>query len=257
MGAAAKESLKTPAAVVVRGHVAAGLTRFPFRNEDPFMSNQTLTMTEHLRDYLISVSLREPDVLRRLRAETAALPASSIQICPEQGQLMGLLVQLIGARKTLEVGTFTGYSSTVVALSLPADGKVIACDVSEEWTSIARRYWQEAGVANKIELRLGPGADTLQKLLDEGHRGTFDFAFIDADKDNYDTYYERALQLVRPGGLITVDNTLWYGKPADPAVQDADTNAIRALNKKLHEDSRVTLSMLPIGDGYTLAVKRA
>jgi caffeoyl-CoA O-methyltransferase len=179
-----------------------------------------------------------------------------MQISPEQGQFMALLVELMGARKTLEVGTFTGYSALVVALALPADGRVVACDVSEEWTSVARRYWDEAGVAHKIDLRLGPAWKTLESLLDEGRRHDFDFAFIDADKVNYDAYYELALELVRPGGLIAVDNTLWHGKVIDPAVTDDDTEAIRRLNAKLESDERVTLSLVPIGDGLSLARRR-
>jgi caffeoyl-CoA O-methyltransferase len=203
------------------------------------------------------VSLREPDVLRRLRDYTAAsVSEARMQIAPEQGQFMQLLVELIGAKKTLEVGVFTGYSSLAVALALPPDGKVIACDVSERWTSIAREYWKEAGVANKIELNLAPAAETLDRLIADGQQGTFDFAFIDADKENYDRYYERALVLVRRGGLIAIDNVLWHSRVIDPSTNDADTIAIRAINDKLHADDRVTLSLLPIGDGLTLARKR-
>jgi len=219
------------------------------------VSNSTLTMDDQLREYLLSVSLREPEALRRLREETKALPNADMQICPEQGQFMRLLITLLKARKTLEVGVFTGYSSTSVALALPPDGRIIACDVNAEWTGMARRYWKESGVADKIELRLGPAAETLTKLLAEGHEGTFDFAFIDADKHNYDQYYELALLLVRQGGLIAIDNTLWYGRPADPTEQDAETVVIRNLNAKLHKDTRVMVSLLPIGDGLTLAVK--
>ncbi len=169
---------------------------------------------------------------------------------------MGLLVQLIGAKKTLEVGVFTGYSSLSVALALPEDGKIIAADVSEEFTAVARRYWQKAGVADKIDLRLAPALETLDNLLASGQAETFDFAFIDADKENYDGYYERTLQLIRPGGLIAIDNVLWSGRVADPQIQDENTQIIRNLNKKLHQDERVTLSLLPIGDGLTLALKR-
>jgi caffeoyl-CoA O-methyltransferase len=179
-----------------------------------------------------------------------------MQISPEQGQFMRLLIQLIGAKKTLEVGVFTGYSSLSVALALPADGKIIACDVSEEFTAIARRYWQEARVAEKIDLRLAPALETLDELLATGQAKTFDFAFIDADKENYDAYYERSLQLIRPGGLIAIDNVLWSGRIADPHIQDESTQAIRALNQKLRNDERVTLSLIPIGDGLTLALKR-
>jgi predicted O-methyltransferase YrrM len=220
------------------------------------LSRRTETLTDELYEYLVSVSLREPDVLRRLREETAPMERATMQIGPEQGQLMALLVQLIGARNTLEIGTFTGYSALVVALALPPEGHVVACDVSEEWTSIGRRYWAEAGVAHKIDLRLGPAVDTLDALLADGRTGDFDFAFIDADKESYDAYYERCLQLVRPGGLIAVDNVLWHGAVIDPAAKDADTEAIRALNAKLKDDDRVSLSLVPIGDGLTLARRR-
>ncbi len=179
-----------------------------------------------------------------------------MQIAPEQGQFMALLIQLIGATKTLEIGVFTGYSSLCVALTLPPTGKIVACDVSEEFTAIARRYWQTAGVADKIDLRLAPALETLDQLLASGQAETFDFAFIDADKENYDRYYERSLQLVRPGGLIAIDNVLWSGEVADPQVHDNNTLAIRALNDKLHHDERVTLSLVPIADGLTLALKR-
>lgn len=218
------------------------------------MSTKTLNVTDDLHAYLLSVSSREPDVLARLREETARMPNGGMQISQEQGQFMRLLIGLMGAKRTLEVGVFTGYSSLSVALALPDDGQIIACDVSEEFTSVARRYWQEAGVSSKIDLRLGPAVETLDALLAEGQAGTFDFAFVDADKPNYDAYYERALQLVRPGGLIGIDNTLWYGKVADENVRDADTVALRALNAKLHTDDRLAaLSLLPIGDGLTLA----
>ena len=179
-----------------------------------------------------------------------------MQVGPEQGQFMALLVELLGARNALEVGTFTGYSALAVALALPEDGRLVACDVSEEWTAIGRRYWEEAGVAHKIDLRLAPAVETLDALLAEGCGGTFDFAFIDADKEGYDAYYERALELMRPGGLVVLDNTLWRGKVADPTISDADTEALRALNTKLAGDERVTLSLLPVGDGVTLARKR-
>lgn len=219
------------------------------------MSNQTLGLDDQLYGYLQSVSLREPEILTQLRQETAQHSMSQMQISPEQGQLMALLVQLMGAKKTLEVGVFTGYSSLVVALALPTDGKVVACDVSEEYTAIARRYWQQAGVADKIDLRIAPALETLDALLAAGQAGTFDFAFIDADKSNYDGYYERSLQLVRSGGLVAIDNVLWYGRVADPQVQDNSTKSIRAFNQKLHEDARVSLSLVPIGDGLTLARK--
>jgi predicted O-methyltransferase YrrM len=220
------------------------------------VTRRTKALTDEVYDYLLRVSLREPDVLRRLREETASLEEAAMQIGPEQGQLMALLVELVGARRVLEIGTFTGYSALVVALALPEDGRVVACDVSEEWTGVARRYWKEAGVAHKIELRLAPALETLDELLAEGAMGTFDFAFIDADKEHYADYYERSLELVRRGGLIAIDNVLWSGKVADPAVTDADTEAIRALNARLKHDERVSLSLVPIGDGLTLARKR-
>ena len=220
------------------------------------MPKQSIGLDNQLYNYLLSISLREPEILLKLRQETASHPRSGMQISPEQGQFMRLLVQLIGAKKTLEVGVFTGYSSLSVALALPADGKIIAADVSEEFTAIARRYWQEAGVADKIDLRLAPALETLDHLLATGQAETFDFAFIDADKENYDGYYERSLQLVRPGGLIAIDNVLWSGQVAEEQNQDESTQAIRAPNEKLHHDERVTLSIVPIADGLTLAIKR-
>ncbi|CBN59092.1 MULTISPECIES: class I SAM-dependent methyltransferase [Kamptonema] len=220
------------------------------------MSKQTLGLDNPLYDYLLSVSLREPDILASLREETAKHSRAMMQISPEQGQFMGLLVQLMGATKTLEIGVFTGYSSLSVALSLPGNGQIVACDISEEYTAIARRYWQAAGVANKISLQLGPAVKTLDKLLSAGQGGTFDFAFIDADKENYDAYYERSLQLIRTGGLIAIDNVLWGGQVVNSEVQDKDTLAIRAFNEKLRHDPRVTLSLVPIADGLTLALKR-
>ena len=213
-------------------------------------------LTETTYQYLLSVSSRESSVLERLRQETAALPNASMQISPDQGQFMGLLVRLMGAKKTLEVGVFTGYSSLSVALALPDNGKIVACDVSEEWTGIAGRYWKEAGVEQKINLRIAPAIQTLDSLLAEGQAGTFDFGFIDADKSNYDGYYERTLKLLRSGGLVAIDNVLWSGRVADPANQEEDTIAIRALNAKLHRDQRIHLSMVPIADGLTLALKR-
>ncbi|BAY30779.1 O-methyltransferase family protein [Nostoc carneum NIES-2107] len=220
------------------------------------MSTRTLGLNEQLYSYLLAVSLREPEILQRLRQETASHPSGNMQISPEQGQLMRLLVQLIGAKKTLEVGVFTGYSSLSVALALPADGQIIACDVSEEYTAVARLYWQEAGVVDKIDLRLAPALATLDNLLATGQANTFDFAFIDADKVNYDGYYERALQLIRPGGLIAIDNVLWSRRVANPEIQDESTQAIRIFNQKLRDDERVTISLVPIGDGLTLALKR-
>ncbi|MEG4048254.1 class I SAM-dependent methyltransferase [Microcoleus sp. Pol17_C1] len=220
------------------------------------MANSTLGLENQLYDYLLSISLREPDILASLREETAKHPMAQMQIAPEQGQFMELVVQLMGATKTLEIGVFTGYSSLCVALALPSNGQIIACDVSEEYTAIARRYWEAAGVANKISLQLGPAINTLDKLIAEGQAGTFDFAFIDADKENYEAYFERSLQLVRNGGLIVIDNVLWSGRVADPQVQDESTTAIRTFNEKLRNDPRVTLSVVPIADGLTLALKR-
>src|SRR5690348_15643171 len=213
---------------------------------------RNVQLTDHLYRYLVAHSVREHPVLAELRAETAKLPHAGMQIGADQGQFMALLAKLIAARRCIEVGVFTGYSSLSVALALPPDGKITACDVSEEWTSVARRYWQEAGVAGKIDLYLAPAVQTLQKLLAEGQAGTYDFAFIDADKPGYPQYYEAALQLLRPGGLIAIDNTLWDGQVADPSVQDDATETIRAFNAKLYQDERVTLSLVPIGDGLTL-----
>ena len=219
------------------------------------MANRTLGLSEQIHAYLLSVSVREPQVLQRLRAETAKLPMGMMQIAPEQGQLLSLLVQALQPKRCLEVGVFTGYSSLTVALALPADGHITACDVNEEWTSIARRFWEEAGVANKIDLYIAPALQTLDRFIAHGHGATYDFAFIDADKENYWGYYERALALLKVGGLIAIDNTLWSGQPADPAVNDASTRSIREFNKRLFKDSRVRISMVPIGDGMTLALK--
>ncbi len=215
-----------------------------------------LFFSEEISDYLLSVSLREAPILQRLRQETESHPAARFQISPEQGQFMAMLIQLLGARRTIEVGVFTGYSSLAVALALPAGGSIVACDINEEFTSVARRYWREAGVDRMIDLRLKPAIETLTELLAQGQRGAFDFVFIDADKTNYEGYYECALELLRPGGLIMVDNVLWSGRVLDPADQTADTVALRAFNTKLHADSRVSLSMIPLGDGVTLALKR-
>jgi caffeoyl-CoA O-methyltransferase len=220
------------------------------------MSVATIAMTEALYGYLLHTTVREPEVLQRLRAETAQLPTGGMQISPEQGQLMRLLIELTGARRALEVGVFTGYSSTSVALALPPDGTLVACDVSEEWTTVARRYWHEAGIAAKIQLHLQPALVTLDALVAAGQSGSFDFAFIDADKTAYDAYYERCLTLLRPGGLLAVDNTLWSGAVADPADQRESTRALRALNQKIAGDTRVSASLVPIGDGLYLARKR-
>lgn len=220
------------------------------------MTNRTFILSDELYDYVVAVSLRESELLRRLRAETQHDPMSQMQIGPEQGQFMALLVQTLGARKTLEIGVFTGYSALCVAMALPSDGRIVACDVSEKWTSVARRYWAEAGVEGKIDLRIGPALTTLDALVDEGQAGTFDFAFIDADKVNHSAYFEAALELIRPGGVIAIDNTLWNGKVVDPEDQSEETVAIRALNWALKGDQRVDISLVPIGDGLTLVRKR-
>jgi predicted O-methyltransferase YrrM len=220
------------------------------------MSRRSITLDDDLYRYLCDVSLREPDVLRRLREVTSGLAEANMQISPEQGQLMALLARLIDARRYLEIGVFTGYSSLAVALALPEDGRVVACDVSPEWTRIAQRYWQEGGVAHKIDLRLAPAADTLRALEREGWAGQFDLAFIDADKGGYLDYYEHTLRLLRTGGLLLVDNTLWSGRVADPADDSPDTRAIRAFNEALRDDVRIDLSLLPVADGLTLARKR-
>jgi caffeoyl-CoA O-methyltransferase len=208
-------------------------------------------------DYLVNVSVTEPAVLARLRERTRSLPGATMQISPEQGQFMRLLVQLLGARRTIEVGVYTGYSSTCVALELPDDGELLACDKDPETTAIAAEYWREAGVYHKIQLHLGRAEDTLRQLLGKGAASSYDFAFIDADKTSSDTYYEFCLQLLRPGGLIAIDNALWHGRVADLACNDDDTVAIRHLNAKVASDSRVSSSLIPIGDGLLLARKRS
>ena len=220
------------------------------------MSNRTIALDDALHAYMLSVSVREPPLLARLREETAGLPDARMQIAPEQGQFMALLVRLVGARRAIEVGTFTGYSALCVAEALPSDGRLVALDVNLEWTAIARRYWADAGVADRIDLRLAPAADSLDRMIADGEAGTHDFAFIDADKDNYELYFERCLTLVRPGGLIAVDNVLWNGRVAEAAHDDKDTVAIRAFNAARRDDTRVDLSLVPIGDGLTLARKR-
>ena len=220
------------------------------------MSRTHTPITEKLADYIRTVSLREPEPLRRLREETENHAQASMQTAPEQGQFLHLLARILGAKKTLEVGVFMGYSSTWVALALPEHGKVVACDRSEEFTGRARQTWREAGVDRKIELHLGPALDTLDRLIAaEGEAGSFDFAFIDADKSNYTNYYERALVLLRPGGLMVADNVLWNGSVVRSKDHSVDTEAIRAFNLKLHSDSRVALSLVPLGDGLTLACK--
>ncbi len=220
------------------------------------MSTRTIPMDDRLYDYLLRVSLRESDVMRRLREETAKMPEAGMQVSPEQAQFMAFLVETLGVRAALEVGVFTGYSSLAVASALPEGGKLVACDVSDEWTRIARRYWREGRVDDRIELRLGPGVETLDALSREGKNGTFDFAFVDADKESYVDYYERCLGLVRTGGVLAFDNVLWSGRVADPADHSASTRAIRRLNEHVGRDSRVTVTLLPIGDGLTLARKR-
>jgi predicted O-methyltransferase YrrM len=220
------------------------------------MSDVTLNFTPELYHYFQRNSLREPEVLAKLREQTHKMSMSQMQISPEQGQFMGFLMEVMGARKTLEVGVFTGYSALAVALALPADGKVVACDINVEWTKIAQKYWQMAGMSDKIDLRLAPALETLDSLLLNGGADTFDFAFIDADKANYINYYEKTLQLVRVGGVIAIDNTLWSGKVANDSIHDKDTVIIRELNAILVSDKRITLSMVPIGDGLSLARRR-
>ncbi len=219
------------------------------------MGKASLGLDNQVYEYLLSVSLREAEVLTKLRQETNQHPASIMQISPDQGQFMALLIKLLGAKKTLDIGVFTGYSSLVVALALPEDGRVVACDRDPEATKVARRYWQEAGVEAKIDFRLAPALETLDHLIAQGESGSFDFAFIDADKRNYHNYYERALTLLRPGGLVAIDNVLWFGSVADPQDTDARTVAIREFNQKLHQDTRVEISLLAIADGLTLAFK--
>ena len=220
------------------------------------MTNKSIGLDEQIYQYFCQVSLREPEILQKLRQETATHPQANMQIAPEQGQFMALLIQLMGAKKALEIGVFTGYSALAVALALPEDGKLIACDVSEEFTAIARRYWQQAGIDSKITLHIAPALATIEQLLNNGEANTFDFVFIDADKNNYINYYEKSLTLLRTGGLIAVDNVLWSGQVADPQNQENLTRSIRQFNDYLTQDDRITLSLVPIADGLTLAVKR-
>lgn len=220
------------------------------------MSNATLGLPADLHAYMLEVGAREPAILRELRDETATLPEHDMQIAPEQGALMALLVELTGARRCIEVGTFTGYSSTRVALALPPEGSVVCCDISREWTDVARRFWERAGVADKMELRLGPALDTLDALITEGQAETFDFAFLDADKVSYPEYSDRLLTLLRPGGLLAIDNVFWGGQITDAESTDASVRGIRRMNQALADDSRVSLAMVPIADGLTLARKR-
>jgi predicted O-methyltransferase YrrM len=222
------------------------------------MSRRTLSLDDRLYQYILDASLREHSALAELRAATRDHPHANMQISPEQGQLLALLIKLIGARRTIEVGVFTGYSALAVALALPEDGRVLACDISDEYTRVGRPFWRKAGVDSKIDLVLEPALTTLDTRLAAGEAGRYDFAFIDADKPSYDSYYERCLKLLRAGGLIAFDNTLWSGRVAEPvdAQKDPDTAALQALNLKLRDDSRIDVSLLPIGDGMTLARKR-
>jgi len=220
------------------------------------MSNRTISVTAEINDYISDCSAEEPAILTKLRAETAALSDSDMQIGPQQGQFLALLVSVLGAKRVLEIGTFTGYSSLVMAMALPEDGLIVTCDINQKTTAIARRYWQAAGFSDRIQLRLGPGLDSLGGLIADGDAGTFDFAFIDADKINYEGYFERTMQLVTRGGLIAIDNVLWNGKVIDRSIDDANTIAIRAFNLARRNDDRITITMLPIGDGMTLARKR-
>jgi|TARA_Y100000588_G_scaffold236233_1_gene249868 predicted O-methyltransferase YrrM len=220
------------------------------------MSRSTLKLTDSVYDYMLEHSLRESEACRLLREETAPMKMGMMQVSPEQGQFMAFLVRLTGTRRALEIGTFTGYSALCVAQALPSDGRLVCCDVSEEWTSVGQRYWQSAGVSDKIDLKIGPATETLQALREDGEEGRYDFAFIDADKENYLVYYENVLSLLRTGGVLLIDNVLWGGSVANPGKNDDDTNAIRTLNQHLHGDDRVLLSMLPVGDGLTLVMKQ-
>jgi predicted O-methyltransferase YrrM len=220
------------------------------------MTSKSIGLPDDVYDYVLAHGVREPAILARLREETAAHPMAQMQIEPLQGAIFRLLVELLDARSYVEVGTFTGYSSLAVALAMPADGRLVCCDVSEEYTSVARRYWAEAGVADRVDLRIGPGIDSLDALLAEGRENTFDLAFVDADKKSYPDYYERCVRLVRPGGVVALDNVLWGGEIADMAKQDRDTLALRAVNAVVRDDERVTEVLLPVADGMTLARKR-
>ena len=220
------------------------------------MSSRTLFMPEQVHAYLVAHSARETAVQRELRAATRGIPGAGMQIAPEQGALMQVLVRMLGAKRYLEIGTFTGYSALCVALAMPAAGRLVCCDLSDEWTSVARKFWRKARVDSKIQLRLAPALETLDSLLRERQAGRYDFAFIDADKQNYLNYFERCMRLVRRGGVIAIDNTLWSGSVADPRRGDSDTRAIRAFNRRLHRDKRIDVALVPIGDGLTLAYKR-
>jgi predicted O-methyltransferase YrrM len=220
------------------------------------VTSRTLGLTDRIHQYVLRWGLDEPPVLARLREETAAHPHASMQISPEQGAVLALLVELTDARRCLEIGTFTGYSSLAVALALPVDGRIVCCDVSDEYTSVARRYWAEAGVTDRVDLRLGPALETLDTLLADGAAGTFDLAFIDADKTGYPDYWERCVELVRPGGVIALDNVLWGGRVADPDDDHPSTRAIREVNERVAADPRVRQVLLAIADGMTIARKR-
>jgi predicted O-methyltransferase YrrM len=220
------------------------------------MSNASMGLPEDLQAYLVRHGVREAEILKRLRDETAQLPQHNMQIAPEQGALLALLIELTGARRCIEIGTFTGYSSLVVAMAMPADGTIVCCDISDEWTSVARRYWAEAGVADRVDLRLGPAIETMDELLAGGAEGTFDFAFVDARKKEYPEYHERVVRLLRSGGLAAYDNVLWGGGVVDESMQDEETLGVRRLNERLAADERVSIAMLPVADGVTLARKR-
>ncbi len=220
------------------------------------MTNQSMGLSDALREYMLRVGVREPQVLRRLRARTMELPEHNMQIAPEQGAFMSLLVQLIGARNCIEVGAFTGYSALAVALALPADGRLTCCDISEEWTDIGKPFWAEAGVADRINLRIGSALDTLDSLLDDGGQDSFDFAFVDADKVSYSAYYERLFALVRTGGVMLFDNVFWGGAVLDVDSDDPDAKGIQQVNATLAADERIDLVMLPLADGLTVVRKK-
>jgi predicted O-methyltransferase YrrM len=220
------------------------------------MSSKTLPLTDALRDYLLEVGVREDALLAELRVETQRMPEAQMQICPEQGAFMGVLAQVMGVRQVLEVGTFTGYSSIVLGRALAVGGRITCCDLSETYTAVARRYWDRAGIADRVELRLGPAVDTLRALIAEGRAGSYDLAFVDADKENYAAYLDLSLELLRPGGVVLFDNVLWSGRVLDESDQRPSTVAIRELNRALAHDPRVDVVMLPLGDGLTMCRKR-
>ena len=220
------------------------------------MSSSTIGLNNELRKYMLDVSFRDDEILKQLREETLTLKEAQMQISPEQGAFLSILTKILNAKKTLDIGVFTGYSSLVVARELSDDGLVLACDTSIEWTSIAKKYWKLAGVDNKVDLHLAPARETLEKLIEDGQASTYDFSFIDADKINYQSYYEYSLTLVKPGGIIAVDNVLWSGQVIDEYDSEPATRAIRSFNEQLYQDDRVSISMVPIGDGLTLAYKK-